>query len=225
MSRRNNWFVELAANVAQHRWRACPQLVFRVLYGLPPGKMLLATTAVMQKYLPAFEARWPVVTWPREIVANPKDWIRRFGRSLPDDPEFQLIGDAKFKFSLDALLLGCQHSAEAGVLASSCACALLETLGAMVQERIGPQASVPDALGCQTCGAQAKPQSPADPDSPIEVARSVAWQLVLDELMTRHLDADPDTLSGESLEMDLAKWERHGMLLIVPESAFLFAER
>lgn len=221
ISRRKGWFVELASDVAQHRWTCCPEILFRVLHGLPVAETLSFTAAVMEKYLSAFEARWPDVKWPREIIASPADWVRRFRRALPDEPDFALISDAKFKFSLDALLLGCQHSEDPGILASSCARAVLEAMGALVQERLGPETTLSDTLGCGKCGGQAKPPALLDPDSPPEVARGVAWQIVVDRLMMLHLDAYPDTPT-EVLDRDLARWQRHEMLLIVPESSFLF---
>jgi hypothetical protein len=211
---------ELSAAIAGRRWAACPGFLFRVLYGLPHEELLSITIEEVRRYLPLFEVAWPSAGWPRELLADPRAWIRRFGRALPDEPEPELTSDAKFRFSLDAVLLAWSYPDDLGILASSCACAILESIEALARKSTGDEG---DTGGCGGCGEERPaPVKAPGGESPIEVARSREWQRVLDVLARRGIQGYPDVVSLERLEADLADWERHGMLLIVPESAFLF---
>lgn len=230
MSRRSDWLSDVSAAIAERRWNACPHLLYRVLYGVPATDVLSITGAAIQRYLPFFEGRWPGVTWPREIIINPQNWITRFDRALPDDPEPNRISDARFKFSLDALLLAWSYPTNVSILTSSCACGILEALGAIVQESVGGTESPSDSDDADmqeyegSVAAQNSKRQPPDSESPIEVARSREWQKILDMLIARNLHMYPDMQSMERLEADLAEWEHHATLLIVPEAASLFTE-
>jgi len=119
MSRRSDWFADLSAVINERRWNACPHFLYRVLYGIPATQVLPLTVEAVQRYVPFFEDRWQGVTWPREILSNPQKWIKQFGRELPEEPQTERISDARFKFSLDALLLALRltdgrHDARAG---------------------------------------------------------------------------------------------------------------
>jgi hypothetical protein len=141
---------------------------------------------------------------------------------LPDEPDFELISDARFKFSLDALLLAWSYPRDVSILTSSCVCGIRESIGAIVQEKVDADAAVEaDCGGCGKTG-NSKPPGP-DPESPIEFARSHAWQTIFDALITRNLHTQPDVQSPEVLEADLAEWKRHAMLLIVPTASLTSA--
>jgi hypothetical protein len=217
MSRRSDWLSDLSAAIAERRWTACPELLYRVLYGIPATDLLPLTAEAIQYYLPLFEGRWPEVKWPRKIISNPQDWIRQFGRALPDEPDFPLISDARFKFSLDALLLAWSFPTDFSILTSSCVCGIREAIGAIVQEKVDTDAAVEG--DCGGCGEAGKNKRPApDSESPIEFARSHAWQRIFDALIAHNLHTYPDVHSPEVLEADLAQWKRHAMLLIVPRA-------
>ncbi len=210
MSRRSDWLSDFSTAIAERRWRACPELLYRVLYGAPAMDLLQITAEAVRHYLPFFESRWPAVKWPRNIIYNPRGWIQQFGRALPDEPEFELISDARFKFSLDAILLAWSHPTELSILTSSCVCGIREALSATVQESTGPKDLDEDAA------ATKNRKSAPDPESPIELARSQEWQSVLDAIIARNIREHLDVQSTEVLEADLAQWESHEMLLIVP---------
>jgi hypothetical protein len=225
MSRHSDWLADFSAAIAERRWNACPRLLYRVLYGLPATDLLPLTGEAIQRYVPFFEGRWPGVTWPREIISNPQKWIERFGRALPDEPQTERISDARFIFSLDALLLAWSHPTDVSILTSSCACGIREAVGAIVQETAGAEDMNAGAQECEGCATPQKSRTqPPDPESPIEFAYSREWQNILDMLIARNVHTYPDVPSTEYMEADLAEWERHAMLLIVPEAASLFTQ-
>lgn len=226
MSKRSDWLTDLSAAIAKRHWDICPKLLYRVLYGAPATDLLALTAHTIERYWPSFESRWPSVKWPREIVAAPQDWILRFGRAVPDAPEPERNSDAKFLFSLDAFLLAWSNLNDVSILASSCACGILEAIGAMVLEGTDEKTFSRELAADQGCGCgSAKPRNPPlrDPGAPIELARSREWQNFLDVLVTTNVVAYPDVPSLAQLEADLAHWERHAMLLIVPEAAALLS--
>src|SRR3954447_12528796 len=117
---------EFSEAIAARRWNACPALLYRIMYGLPPSVLLPIAAEQIARMVPVFEKRWPNVTWPRQIVENTNRWIAQFGRSIPDSPERDSVAEARFVFSLDALLLGSSYPEDTSVLTSSCACAIRE---------------------------------------------------------------------------------------------------
>ena len=191
MSRRNQWFEELAERIAAKEWRACPELLYRVLYGLPSNQQLSMAIDEMKRYLPLFQARWPGVQWPEQILNAPEIWVEKFRREVPQEPAAENIADASFFFCFDALLLGTTYSSNPQVLTSSAACAVLEAIQAFESE--------PSAL--------------ASKDS----FRAREWQYLLDWLRIRKLAFARDA-ETEPLERDLTAWRDHSMQLIVPES-------
>lgn len=205
--------------IAARRWGVCSPLLYRVIYGLPPTVLLPMTAERIARMLPFYEKRWPDARWPRAIVENTPRWIARFGRSVPDSPEPASVADARFVFSLDALLLGSSYSENPGVLASSCACAVREIVGLGVQLSAEEGGFEKDLAECEGCGTVPKVKSAPNPESPVEFARSREWQAVLDALLARKLPDYPDPESPERLDADLALWEDHDELLIVPGSA------
>jgi hypothetical protein len=98
---------------------------------------------------------------------------------------------------------------DVSTLTSSCACGIREAIGAIVQE---------------TAETQKDRKQVPDSESPIEFARIREWQNIFDLLVAHNVHTYPDVQSTERLEADLAQWERHAMLLIVPEAASLFTE-
>jgi hypothetical protein len=206
---------KLSEAIAGRRWSACSPLLYRVIYGLPSTVLLPMTAERIARMLPFYEKRWPDARWPRAVVENTHRWIAQFGRSVPDSPEPASVADARFVFSLDALLLGFSYSENAGVVASSCACAIREMVGLGVQLSAEKGGFEKDLAECDGCGTV---KSAPNPDSPVEFARSREWQAVLDALLARKLPDYPDPESPEQLDADLALWENHDELLIVPGS-------
>jgi hypothetical protein len=226
MSKPSDWLADLTAATADRRWGACPVLLYR-FSTVRQLQMRLTSPPVVELCLPNFESRWPNVRWPREILCAPQDWIRRFGRALPDAPEPERNSDAKFLFSLDAFLLAWNNRNDPGILTSSCACGILEAVGARVMEIAGDTASpCENTEGCGCGSAIPKSGQLRDPDSPVERARSLEWQNFLGVLAFSNVASYPDSPYSPSpgrLKADLALWERHAMLLIVPEAAELMA--
>jgi hypothetical protein len=218
-SQRSQWLADLAASVARRQWNACPRLLFRVLYGAPATDLLPLTAETIRRYLPVFEGRWPGVGWPREILDAPEEWLRKSGRARPDAPEPECDSDGKFLFSLDALLLATNYQDDVGILTSSCACGIIEVVGALALGSVDAK-DVPDQVA--GCGSTRPGKLlHRDPDSPLEIARSREWQNFLDLLVPTEIVNYPDP-QPQQLEVGLALWERHAMLLIVPEAASLF---
>jgi hypothetical protein len=203
--------------IAERQWDACPALLYRTIYGLPSSVLLPMAAEQIARIVPIFEKRWPNVTWPRAIVVNTKEWIERFGRSIPDSPERDSVADARFVFSLDALLLAASYPQDVSVLTSSCASAIREVVGIRVQLSAA-EGDLDDNFieECEGCGAGSKQRLPPDVESPVEFARSREWQTVLDACLARNLQSYPSSDSPEQLEADLAAWQDHEMLLIVP---------
>lgn len=219
MHERGKWIEELSQAIAARRWGACSVLLYRALYGLSPSILLPLASERAARTLPGIEKRWPGVQWPREIIENTERWIQHSGRAVPPSPEADSVGEASFVFSLDALLLAWSHPGNRSVLVSSCACAIREAVNARVQISAEEDGYGQDAIEeCEGCGASAKSTPAPDPDSPIEIARSREWQSVLDTLLSRNLQDYPDPESMEQLEADLAVWEEHAELLIVPDA-------
>jgi hypothetical protein len=211
---------ELSEAIAGRRWNACPELVYRILYGVPSAVVLPIAAEQIARMLPHFEKRWPGVTWPREIIEDPKRWIAHSGRSIPDSPERDTVAEARFVFSLDALLLAAAYPDDKSVLTSSCACAIREIVSVGVELRAGESAFGEDVVEeCEGCGAASKEKPARGPESPIEYAHSREWQTVLDSLLARKLQDWPGPESPEHMEADLEAWEDHEGLLIVPEAA------
>jgi hypothetical protein len=118
-----------------------------------------------------------------------------------------------------AVVLGTNYQDDVGILTSSCACGIIEVVGALALGSVDPK-DVPDQVaGCGSIGPGKLLQR--DPDSPLEIARSREWQNFLDLLVPTGIVNYPDP-SPQQLEGDLSLWERHAMLLIVPEAASLF---
>jgi len=191
MSRRSQWFEELARRIAAKEWRACPELLYRVLYGLPSDQQLAMAIAEMKRYLPLFRVRWPGFSWPEQILNSPEAWIEKFRREVPQEPSAANAADASFFFCFDALLLGTTYRANPRVLTSSAACAVLDAIQAFESDPLAP--------------------------APRDTSRVREWQCMLDWLRTRKLSLAPDA-ETEALERDLAVWKEHSMQLIVPES-------
>jgi hypothetical protein len=198
MSRREEWMTGLSAAVANGDWDACPRLLYCVLYGAPADTQLLITINGIKRYLPIIEAHWPGVTWPRQILDAPDLWIRTYRRAIPEQPQADRDSDAAFVLCLDALLLAWSYQADPGILTSSCSCGIIEFIRAMRDE------------------AAERKETARDVD---EVRRS-AWQHIFRQMTAANLQAYPDVPSLERLKTDLAEWEAHAMLLIVPDAAY-----
>jgi len=212
---------DLAEAIATRRWVSCAELVYKILYGLPASELLPLTTEQILRLLPSFEKRWQGVSWPRQIVEDSGRWIRESGRSIPDSPLRETIAEAGFVFCLDALLLAASYPDNRSVLTSSCACALRELVGVAVQLRAEREGFEGELVAeCQGCGAAPKPKSAPNADSPVELARSIEWQKVLDSIVARNLADYPEQeWDGGQFERDLSLWKEHAELLIVPDSA------
>jgi hypothetical protein len=209
MQRRAVRLLKFSEAIAARRWDACPALLYRIIYGVPPSVLLPMAAEQIARIVPVFEKRWPNVTWPREIVENTKEWIGHFGRSIPAFPERHSVAEARFVFSLDALLLGSSYPEDPSVLTSSCACAIREVVGVGVQLSAG-ESGFEEALivECEGCGTGS-----------LEFARGREWQTVLDAILVRNLQCGPDSEVPAQMKADLAAWEDHEELLIVPDAA------
>jgi len=217
MSRRSESIQELSASIAERHWGECKVVLYRVLYGVPSAVALPITVRVIERYLPKFESHFPNVTWPRELLHNPQQWVSQYGRALPDSPESDRLSDARFIFSLDALLLGWTYYSDVSILTSSCACGIAEAIGAITQEAAGEEANRADLEECEGCRGTAKKKAPPPhPEAPIEHARSREWQYVLDLLVTQKVDRYPDVEPKERMDADFAEWQSRAMLLLVP---------
>lgn len=133
MSKRIEWLHALARLITGRQWDACPDMLYRVLYGLPSERLLSFTVDTLKRYLPVFEQHWPGTTWPRQLLDNPAIGIQQFGRKVPGEPSPDDLGDAGYLFCFDALLLGWVYRQQIGILTSSSACAILEAIEAHTQ--------------------------------------------------------------------------------------------
>jgi hypothetical protein len=82
----------------------CSAIGFQVIYGLPWELQIRAACHMCEQYLPIFEAKWPGVTWPRQLIGDVDAWHRIEGRGRPDCPDEADSADGAYYFGFDFLL-------------------------------------------------------------------------------------------------------------------------
>jgi hypothetical protein len=102
--------VETAASVAPENLSSgCDTLAFQIMYGLPWELQIRAACFMCERYLPVFEAKWPGVAWPREILGDVDAWHRVNGRGTEDAPKGSDSADSAYLFCFDFLLSAYHH--------------------------------------------------------------------------------------------------------------------
>lgn len=114
---------ELGRALSAEALDACPEIAFRILYGLPAHTQLGIAQTMMERYIPVFRARQPVAARLEPALADPPDWVARNGRAIPD-LDAANPADSAFHFCFDAILLGAAFPDDPFTVASSSAAAI-----------------------------------------------------------------------------------------------------
>lgn len=189
------------------------ELCFRILYGLPANLQIGLATFSMQRYLPFFEAKWPTVKWPREILNNVAQWVFLHDRCIPDEPSGLDAADAAFSFSFDGLLLAYTHPRNNLTLTASAACAIHSAINA--HRLNGWITNDPQAYQMWKRRVYIPGRRSTDNPAAVAVAER-EWNQVTDWLRQEEVWTYPDEVVRVKMEQDLARWKRREMLLIVP---------
>jgi len=88
---------------------ACKTIAFQVMYGLPWELQIRAACHMCECYLPVFEAKWPGVSWPRQLLGDMEAWHRAEGRGRPSCPDEADSADSAYYFCFDFLLSAYHH--------------------------------------------------------------------------------------------------------------------
>lgn len=123
VSHRRRALDELGRALAGEALDGCAELVFRILYSLPPHIQIGIAQAMMERYLPAFRARQSVAAQLEPCLVDPADWVVRHGRAIPD-LDAPNPADSAFHFCFDALLLAASHPGDAFTVTSAAATAV-----------------------------------------------------------------------------------------------------
>lgn len=87
----------------------CKAICFHIMYGLPTELQIRAACFMCERYLPIFQAKWPGVSWPQQLLGDVDGWHRVKGRGTPDAPEEADSADGAYLFCFDFLLSAYHH--------------------------------------------------------------------------------------------------------------------
>lgn len=105
-----NELEDTAANTASESLiNECSPICFQVMYGLPLELQIRAACHMCERYLPVFEAKWPGVSWPRQLLGDIDAWHQVEGRGRPDCPEEADSAEGAYHFCFDFLLSAYHH--------------------------------------------------------------------------------------------------------------------
>lgn len=213
MERRKELAQSLVQRIAEHNWQLCAESYFRITYGLPAQLQIALARLAINSYLPVFENKWPAITWPRQLLEDVDQWVRRFGKQLPDEPDDPDPADAAFLFSFDALLMAGSHHSNPLTLTSSCASAVNSAVNAR-QSNVWI-ADDPEAVEMWKTYQYFSGRSVIENVASIAVAER-EWTRVAASLEERQVLSCPEEADESEIEQALARWVEHEMLLIAP---------
>jgi hypothetical protein len=101
--------LEAAAATSEDLLELCSTIGFQIMYGLPWEIQINAACHMCEHYLPIFEAKWPDVAWPRQLLADVDAWHRAEGRGRPHCPDEADSADGAYYFCFDFLLSAYHH--------------------------------------------------------------------------------------------------------------------
>lgn len=87
----------------------CKTICFQIMYSLPWELQIRAACQMCEHYLPIFEAKWPGVAWPRQLLGDVDAWHRVNGRGTERIPEEADSADSAYLFCFDFLLSAYHH--------------------------------------------------------------------------------------------------------------------
>jgi len=114
---------------AAHKTPRVPEdflsLCFQIMYGLPMELQLRAAFHRYERYLPIHEAKWPGITWPRQVLADLDAWFRAEGEATPDEPDDVDAADLKYQATFTDLLCASRYRDDpacltAGLVSTDC---------------------------------------------------------------------------------------------------------
>jgi hypothetical protein len=217
----------LAQRIAAHAWVDCTDLCFRALFHLPAKLQIEVARLVMSRYVAILEAHFPDVKWPREILKDPEMWLKRSGRSVPEDPELVLPSDATFLLAIDGLLLACSNQADDLVLTSSCVYAIDKSIHALMQNVWAADDPEAAALwrkissltgGENDIGDDLREftgRSPEDNVAALAV-REREWKRLAGILTARKIWEHPEPANEPEVERALQQWKERESSLLTP---------
>jgi hypothetical protein len=223
-SLRNRWLRQMQEAIQRHEWQVCLEFCFRVLYGLPQDLQTSAATASLKRYLSTWKRHWPDSIWPQHLLANPRLWLEKHRRALPDEPNVQDPGDAAFISGLDGLLLALSFdSSNLSGVTSSCAFAVQMA----IQAASDTAWLAADPQGVRAWQALSSASEEYQIDKELEklvenlpennpiVASAMEneWKAAVDWLAANRIWQHPDPVDEKTMEMDLLEWKNREMLL------------
>lgn len=221
MTDRTEHLVDLERSIASQDWRGARESLFRVLYGVPIERVTGLCRGALERY--ALADGGVFVEHTRELLADPRGWVVRHGRGVPDD-EPSGAKEAAYLFAIDALLLAIAHGARDDIAASAASVALenaieAEAIGAW--ERDDPEAAemwrrveTEEASREGLLVAEALAGRNHLVNAAALEARKRAWQALLTDLRTSAIADAPDAVDPARLEADLQRWREHEYLLV-----------
>lgn len=213
---------------------ACKAICFQIMYGLPSELQIRAACSMCERYLPIFEAKWPRLSWPRQLLGDVDAWHRAKGRGTPDTPEGADSADGAYLFCFDFLLSAYEHKDDPVSLTAG-------TCGAMGYAAYARASHVwladdPEAVRIERekdayyrIEADDRPSEPPSfreleepAHSPYHNAAFVAvyrreWAHVAAWLRAEAVWQYPETAGLEAIRRGLDRWEAHQFLPMGPE--------
>jgi hypothetical protein len=202
---------QLEQAIIDHAWERCAEMCFRILYGVPKDNQRALVITMMRRYLPIFHTRWQTVTWPDQIIDQPGQWVARFGRAIPEQPEVVNPADAAFLFCFDALLNAIAHQSDSAILTSSHVTAINAAISARATNVW--IADDPEAVALWKAQGYFPGRSVTENVAAIAVTVR-EWQMAADWL-AQHAQSFSIDDSNE-VDRALERWKDHEMSLLVP---------
>lgn len=211
-------------------------ICFQIMYGLPWELQIRAACFMCERYLPIFEAKWPGVTWPRQLLGDVGAWHRAEGRGRPDCPDEADSADGSYYFCFDYLLSAYHHRGDpVSLTAGSCGTAAEAAYARAshvwladdpVAARIEKEKSAYDRIEEER--RPSEPPSFALLDAPehrrhgnvafVAVYRR-EWAILAAWLRAESVWQHPEPEDLDAMLLGLKRWEAHQFLPMGPEHA------
>lgn len=201
-------------SVRRQEWSYCSENCFRILYKLPVDLQIKLPIYMMRRYLPIFKSKWLDFEWSQQILDDVEQWVKKFGRRVPEGFETANPADAAFLFCFDALLLAVYCKTNKLTLTSSCACAVDSAINA---RRTNVWiADDPEAVELWSNQGYFPGRSVTENAASIAISER-EWSEVIEWLKKEQIWTYADETEAEEVETALADWKNHEKLLIVPD--------
>ncbi|MBT8348885.1 MAG: hypothetical protein HKP62_05520 [Sulfurovum sp.] len=221
MNRRRQEYDNLVKAIESEELEQCPYFCFKMLYGLSPELHFHLVYSKMNGYLSVLENRFPEVTWPRKLLDNPKGYVDKHGRQIPDSPEGLNIDDEMFLFCFHAIALAYTYIDSYAIVSTSFVCALENSIRALGLNAWIEKKPIEHQAFMKTSDDNKRKY--LDNAISIDVEKQ-EWQDVASWLKKKGLLEMPDDVDVEKMEAVLKYWENGEFSLIVPKTRELLEQ-